>query len=85
MNDPTAQAYFESIFLSDKERQEGKPTSNAKSREFNQIMTLFKAARRQDLKTATGTLRGAVVLQHRLAKFSAFSCLLEKAVQKYSY
>ena len=60
MNDKAAQDYFESLFLSDKELEEFKPTSNAKSREVNQIMGLFKSARGQDLKTARVTLWGAV-------------------------
>ena len=60
MNDQAAQSYFESLFLSDKELEECKPTSNAKSQEVNQIMGLFKSARGQDLKTAQATLWGAV-------------------------
>ena len=60
MSDKAAQDYFESLFLSDQELEEFKPTLNAKSREVNQIMGLFKSARGQDLKTARGTLWGAV-------------------------
>lgn len=60
IDDQVARKYFESIFLSKKETVEGKPTSNAKCKEVNQIMSLFKSARGQDLETAKGTLWGAV-------------------------
>lgn len=60
ISDQAAQNYFESIFLSDVDVRDGKAPSNAKNREINQIMSLFKSARGQDLGTAKGTLWGAV-------------------------
>lgn len=56
----SAHRYFESILLTDKEIEEGKPPSNAKYKEINQIMSLYHSARGQDTETAKGTLWGAV-------------------------
>jgi phage/plasmid-like protein (TIGR03299 family) len=55
-----AQLFFESLFLSDKELEEGKPIANAKHKEINQIASLFRSAPGQDLATSKGTLWGAV-------------------------
>lgn len=60
MNQVTAQKYFESLFLTEKDIKEGKPVSNAKHNEINQLMSLFHSARGQDLNTTKGTLWGAV-------------------------
>lgn len=60
MDAHSAQKYFESLFLSDKEMEEGKSPSNAKYKEINQIVSLYHSARGQDIETAKGTLWGAV-------------------------
>jgi phage/plasmid-like protein (TIGR03299 family) len=60
LNDTQALKYFESIFIPERTALAGKPISNAKAREVNQIMSLYKSARGQDLVTAKGTLWGAV-------------------------
>ncbi len=57
---PAVQKFVESLFLSDKDIEEGKSPGNAKYKEINQIMSLFESARGQDLATAKGTLWGAV-------------------------
>lgn len=55
-----AQKYFESIFLSDKELEEGKPPGNAKCKEIERIDSLFRSAPGQNLATSKETLWGAV-------------------------
>lgn len=57
---PAVQKFVESLFLSDKDIEEGKPPSNARYKEINQIMSLFHSARGQEIATAKDTLWGAV-------------------------
>lgn len=60
LEDAAARKFFESLFLSDKELDEGKQPSNAKYNEINQISSLFHSAQGQEIKTAKNTLWGAV-------------------------
>ncbi len=55
-----AHKYFESLFLSDKDIEERKKPSGAKDNEIHQIASLFHSAPGQNIKTASGTLWGAV-------------------------
>lgn len=56
----SAQKFFESLFLSDKDLEEGKSPGNARYKEINQIASLFHSARGQDIITAKNTVWGAV-------------------------
>lgn len=60
MEGAAAQKFFESLFLSDKDLEEGKQPSSGKHKEINQITALFHSARGQDLRSARNTLWGAV-------------------------
>ena len=60
LSEEAAQNYFESIFVGDDDARAGKSSSNAKSREINQIISLYRSAKGQDLATAKGTLWGAL-------------------------
>ncbi len=60
LDDKTAQKYFENLFLTDKERTEGKQPSNAKFKEISQITSLFHSAQGQGLATTKNTLWGAL-------------------------
>jgi phage/plasmid-like protein (TIGR03299 family) len=55
-----ARKFFESLFLSDKDIEEGRPPANARYKEINQISSLFHSAQGHDLATAKDTLWGAV-------------------------
>ncbi len=55
-----AQKYFESLFLSDKDIEDGKPLGYAKCKEVNQLISLFLSARGQNLATTKETVWGAV-------------------------
>jgi phage/plasmid-like protein (TIGR03299 family) len=57
---PDVQRYFESLFLSNKDLEEGNPPSNAKHQEILQITSLFHSARGQNIPTAKDTLWGGV-------------------------
>ena len=57
---PAAQKFVESLFLSDKDLEEGKQPSSARYNEINQIMSLFHSAPGQEIETAKDTLWGAV-------------------------
>ena len=54
------QKYVESLFVTDKDLENGKQPSNAKHKEINQIVSLVQSARGQNLRTSKGTLWGAV-------------------------
>lgn len=60
LDEKAAQRYFENLFLTDKERTEGKRPGNAKYKEINQITSLFHSAQGQDLDTSKNTLWGAL-------------------------
>jgi phage/plasmid-like protein (TIGR03299 family) len=60
LSNVTAQQFFESLFLSDKDLEEGKPPANSKHKEINQIKSLFLSAQGQNLATSNETLWGAV-------------------------
>lgn len=60
LKDGAAQKFFESLFLSDKDIEEGRHPGNAKYKEINQIASLFRSSRGQDIATARETLWGAV-------------------------
>lgn len=60
IKDSAAQKFFESLFLSDKEIEEGKSLGAGKSKEINQIGSLFLSAQGQEVDTAKETLWGAV-------------------------
>lgn len=55
-----AKKFFESLFLSDKDMEEGKPPANPRYKEINQIASLFLSAQGQNLATSKETLWGAV-------------------------
>lgn len=57
---PAVQKFVESLFLSDKEIEEGKAPSSPKYKEINQIMSLFYSAPGQEIDTAKDTLWGAL-------------------------
>lgn len=56
----SVQKFFESLFLSDKDLEEGKRPSNARYNEINQITSLFHSAQGQQIDTAKNTLWGAI-------------------------
>lgn len=60
LKNDAARKFFESIFLSDKEFEDGKSPGNARFKEINQIASLFGSAPGQALATAKETLWGAV-------------------------
>jgi phage/plasmid-like protein (TIGR03299 family) len=60
VSDSDASLYFQSLFQSDRERQEGKPLSVQKLREINQLVSIYKSADSQQTKAAKGTLWGAL-------------------------
>ena len=60
LSNETAKLFFESLFLSDKDLEEGKPPANSKHKEINQITSLFLSAQGQNLATSHETLWGAV-------------------------
>jgi phage/plasmid-like protein (TIGR03299 family) len=57
---PAVQQFVESLFLSDKETEEGKSPNSARFKEINQIMSLVQSGRGQEIATAKDTLWGAV-------------------------
>lgn len=56
----SVQRFVESLFLSDKEIEEGKQPSSSKYKEINQITSLLHSAPGQDIATAKDTLWGAL-------------------------
>jgi len=56
----TAKKFFENLFLTDKEMEEGKLPANARHNEINQIESLFLSAPGQNGVTSHETLWGAV-------------------------
>jgi len=60
LDEASAQIFFKSLFLADKEILGGKQPSSAKQLEITQINSMFHSARGQDIETAKGTVWGAV-------------------------
>lgn len=60
LKDRAAQKFFESLFLSDKEIDEGKSPGTGKYKDIAQIGSLFLSAQGQEVDTAKETLWGAV-------------------------
>ena len=55
-----AKSFFENLFLTDKEMEEGKLPANVRHKEINQIESLFLSAPGQSGVTSNETLWGAV-------------------------
>lgn len=60
LDDASAKKYFESVFLSDKQIEEGKKLSDAKLTELQVIFSQFKSGKGQTMDTAKDKLWGAL-------------------------
>ena len=60
MTDTDVQRFVERLFLTEQDQLEARQPSTVKLREINQILSLYRSARGQDIATARGTLWGAL-------------------------